>query len=389
MELRGGGGAAVDVSSTVGLPAHVVAMVRRALPRGCGVVPGSTPVVAFGDPRSAEVATLGINPSWAEFCVGDELLTGARRRLADAPSLGLHDPEHATDDQVRRIVADCADYFSRPGANPYWTWFRVLEKVLVAGCDASYLDGTACHLDLVQWATRPVWSKLPAQVRTRLLRDGVPHLRAQLERDNIRLVLLNGRQVLDQVHKVGLVQLAEAGTLAHLGDRATTLYRGTAAGVRFLGWSVNLQGTPGANANAFLAELAEWVRREHSPDTSTDGPAPGAGALERGTRAAGAEELRRLLRTWLQRTDETTIGDVGRFGGSPWLHVDLPGHELVLNADTKRSAVQEYVDAPSAGLFVVANRRGVVNKVVFRSDRNPTPGWYCYTRAPLAAPGSL
>ncbi len=375
--------------SSAGLPAHVVAMVRRALPRGCGVVPGSTPVVAFGDPQSAEIATLGINPSWAEFCAGDELLTGARRRLADAPSLGLEDPEHATDDQVRRIVADCAGYFSRPGANPFWTWFRVLEKVLVAGCDASYLDGTACHLDLVQWATRPVWRKLSPDVRTRLLRDGVPHLRAQLERDNIRLVLLNGRQVLDQVRSVGLVQLENARTLVYHGDKTTTLYRGTSAGVRFLGWSVNLQGTPGANSNAFLAELAAWIRRERHPDASTGTREGSEGALVRGARVAGVEELRRLLRTWLQRTGEPTVGDVGRFGGSPWLHVDLPGHELVLNADTKRAAVQEYIDAQSAELFVVANRRGIVNKVVFRQDRTPTPGWYCYTTAPLAAPGAV
>ena len=31
------------------------------------VVPGSTPVIAFGDPLTATVATLGINPSWREF----------------------------------------------------------------------------------------------------------------------------------------------------------------------------------------------------------------------------------------------------------------------------------------------------------------------------------
>ena len=34
---------------------------------GCHVIAGSTPVVAFGDVRRARVATLGLNPSRAEF----------------------------------------------------------------------------------------------------------------------------------------------------------------------------------------------------------------------------------------------------------------------------------------------------------------------------------
>jgi hypothetical protein len=41
------------------------------------VVPGSTPVIAFGDPLTATVATLGINPSWRKFLTDDgSLLCG-------------------------------------------------------------------------------------------------------------------------------------------------------------------------------------------------------------------------------------------------------------------------------------------------------------------------
>jgi hypothetical protein len=40
-------------------------MVGRTLPVP-DVVTGSTPVVAFGDPRTATVATLGIKPSWRQ-----------------------------------------------------------------------------------------------------------------------------------------------------------------------------------------------------------------------------------------------------------------------------------------------------------------------------------
>jgi hypothetical protein len=54
------------------------------------ITPGSTPVVAFGNPITARVATVGINPSSQEFVnrKGD-LLTGEKRRLADFQSLGI------------------------------------------------------------------------------------------------------------------------------------------------------------------------------------------------------------------------------------------------------------------------------------------------------------
>jgi hypothetical protein len=361
------------------LPDHVVAMVRRPVPEGCSVEPGTTPVVAFGDPATAEVATLGINPSWAEFCEGGALLTDSKRRLADAVSVGVEDLARATDGQVRQIVGACSRYFDH---RPYWRWFGVLEKVLEMGCGASYLDGTACHLDLVQWATQPVWKDLTPGVRAELLADGVPHLRAQLKSDNIRLVLLNGRQVLKQVAAVGLVDLQEVGTLAYSPTRQTRLYRGVEAGVQFLGWSANLQSGFGTNSHAFLAELGQWVKEQWH----TGGPGGTTASLHHGTRLSGVDDLRERLRAWLLTTDEPTIGDVGTFGGKPWLHFDVRGREVVLNADTKRAAVREFLAHPAAVLQVVANRRGVVNKVVFRPDGEPTPGWYAYTLEPLPSP---
>lgn len=161
------------------------------------MVPGSTPVVAFGDPARAEVATLGINPSVDEFVERGRFLTGDRRRLATMESLDAERLDRLTDEQVATVVADCAAYFHR---RPYRRWFDPLDELLRAGAEAGYYDGSACHLDLVQWATDPVWGRIPDRSLQRaLFEDGVPHLRAQLARENVRLVLLNGRQVIDQV----------------------------------------------------------------------------------------------------------------------------------------------------------------------------------------------
>jgi hypothetical protein len=56
------------------------------------VIPGSTPVVAFGNARTARVATLGLNPSSIEFAdKKGAILKGAKRRLATHESVGLSD----------------------------------------------------------------------------------------------------------------------------------------------------------------------------------------------------------------------------------------------------------------------------------------------------------
>ena len=129
-------------------------MVRRPAPIA-EVVPGSTPVVAFGDFRKATVATLGINPSWREFLGADgALLSGTARRLATLPLLNAEDTSQLSACQVKKVVGACEIYFS-PERNPYRRWFDPLDELLRAGFAVSYYDGTACHLDLVHWATRP------------------------------------------------------------------------------------------------------------------------------------------------------------------------------------------------------------------------------------------
>lgn len=93
------------------------------------------------------------------------------------------------------------------------------------------------------------------------------------------------------------------------------------------------------------------------------------------------EELVPILSGWADRSGASTIGDVGSFGGRALVTVTTPT-PFVLNADTKRAAVVEFLATAGVGALnfrVVANRRGKVNRVVFRPDGRPTPGWYAYT----------
>lgn len=174
-------------------PSYVAERIRQDPPPDSHVVEGSTPVVAFGDVLHARVATLGLNPSRIEFEVRRVELDGSKRRFETTRSLGLVSLADATDTAVAAIFRRCNEYFQR---NPYRRWFNRLEPVL-RSVGASYYDGTACHLDLSQWATDPTWNGLLPAVRSKLVdRDG-PFLARQLEAEQIEVLLLNGAAVVD------------------------------------------------------------------------------------------------------------------------------------------------------------------------------------------------
>ena len=237
------------------LPRYLVDMVRREAPVA-EVVPESTPVVAFGDPFAATVATLGINPSLREFLDGGQLLDGPSRRLATLRSLRAESLGTLTDTQVLQIVEDCARYFDAD-RNPYGQWFNPLDNLLRASVGASYYKGSACHLDLVQWATNPTWGNLDRGTREVLLDEGLAHLRTLLTSGKTSLVLLNGRQVRTHVEAVGLVKLSDCGTMP-MSHTTCSLYAGEGDGVRYVGWSTNLQSSFGVS-NEFKSCLAAWV----------------------------------------------------------------------------------------------------------------------------------
>ena len=266
--------------------------------------PDITRIAALiGDPARAKIATLNINPSANEFLQNGRLLTSKQRQLATLESLSAQRLDQLTEAQVATIVADCATYFER---RPYRRWFDPLDELLRAGADASYYDGSACHLDLVQWATQPMWGKITdPRARQALLDDGVPHLRSQLARENVRLVLLNGRQVIDQVVAVGLADLDEVGHLP-LAGRICRLYAGTGDGVRWVAWSTNLQSSWGVS-KAFKQNLGAWLAGVCTQPTEARMPVASVPTLEldrdghlpRGLRVDGKTEFVNALRRWL------------------------------------------------------------------------------------------
>jgi|GEM_PF-385210 hypothetical protein len=222
------------------VPGYVAKRIRTPPPSVCRVLPGSTPVVAFGDPRHSTVATLGLNPSKREFVMNDRELDGSRRRFETLQSLGLECLDNAPDEAVARVWRRCSGYFH---GNPYF-WFKQLEEML-ASVSSSYFGDTACHLDLSHWATDPIWNELTPEERKRLVADDEEFLRVQLRAEPIRQLLLNGRAVVNAFQSVLGGRLEQQPPAVADGTATTRLYSGSYEGIPAIGWSTNLQSSRG------------------------------------------------------------------------------------------------------------------------------------------------
>ena len=202
-------------------------------PDGCCVPPGALPQVVEGHVSVAGVATVGINPH------------GVWLR-SNYPSMKAGGAEQVWEDKRR--------YFE----NNRYRYFTALEPILNA-CGASYggryvarQPHLACSLDVVQWPTDPLWGKLGRRVQDRLVEDGLPFFERVLhESPNIRLLLGNGRTVVERLERIFGTRF-EQRVDRSLG---TSLFCGELLGRRFIGWSQFL-----SNSRMNRCQRAELAR---------------------------------------------------------------------------------------------------------------------------------
>lgn len=208
------------------------------------IVADSTPVLGFGDFLNASVATLGLNPSKNEFLDSNgQLLVGAFARLESLQSLAIPNMLHATSIHHQKILDGCLNYFK---GKPYH-WFNGFN-LFMQTLGVSYLNGTACHLDLFQAATDPVWSKLPRVEKEHYIKHEGWFCLEQLSNHNIKKVLLNGRSVIDEFQKLSRISLHSSPVTSPCGGTfdffTGTLTQGQSI-VEVRGWSFNIQSGHG------------------------------------------------------------------------------------------------------------------------------------------------
>jgi hypothetical protein len=238
-------------------------VIERAMaqyPKVPELVEFSTPVVSFGYPKNAKVATLGINPSSNEFQIGNgnkNPLSGDSKRLVDTESLGTSQPEALTREQAVKVIEGCYSYFEK---NPY-EWFDDLQEYALTPTGTSFKAGSACHLDLVQWATDPVWQdkRMPKETKRLLLEKDKDFLEYQLTAYDFKYVFLNGSTVLEQVEKLNLLTFEKVGEV-RFNQAGTTsrIVAGEIGNKKFIGWGIN--AGYGASYKPGLEDLANWLK---------------------------------------------------------------------------------------------------------------------------------
>jgi hypothetical protein len=246
---------------------RVIERAMAAYPEIEELVGFSTPVVSFGNPQLARVATLGINPSSNEFQIGNgnksPLGQIERKRLVDTEILGIENPKSLNRDQAIRVVEGCYDYFTGPEANPY-DWFKRLEKFVLEPAGYTYFGSkaSACHLDLVQWATDPVWDSIKDKsIKKELLEDDKEFLRYQLTSYDFEVVYLNGGTVVKQFRELGIADLSVVHHVTRNSMGGThEVLKGSANGTTYYGWGINASSRD-ANKKG-LEELSNWIKTQ-------------------------------------------------------------------------------------------------------------------------------
>lgn len=227
---------------------------KLAPPINCGVIEKSTPVISFGDFTTAQIATLGINPSAAEFQSAGKLLKSGYKRLADQEN-GPNDP--------MEIWWKSKYYFL---GNPYWSWFKHLEELLLQ-IGGSYRTN-ACHLDLSPWATNPIFGKLSPDQQKTLLNHDRDLLNWQISQSTIKTILFNGatvRNTIDISQNYHLQKVAEFKYTSGGREKTSDLITGDGPqGASIFGWTLNLQAlqaTVEERADV-MNKIAEWLKND-------------------------------------------------------------------------------------------------------------------------------
>lgn len=238
------------------------------------VIQEGAPIISFGKTSISKIATMGLNPSDQEFYGKDGIeLNGIYRRFHTLSSLGIKSWKNATEYEIEKILIACEEYFFR---NPYDRWFKSLNNI-ISGTGASYYDAfnSACHLDLVPYATKTKWGNLSERQKKHLLEIGSKFLADIINDGAIEVIILNGKSVVKNLEDMIGFQLSKKEYKSWSLPRADGCVRGEAyrgtieflgenkldRPIKILGYNHNIQSSFGVTNEAKNA-IKIWLTKE-------------------------------------------------------------------------------------------------------------------------------
>lgn len=202
------------------------------------IIKWGCPIPLFGDITRSSIATIGLNPSNKEFVdnLGREL-RGADRRFPTLSSLKLKKWADADASHLKVIVTACEKYFSN---NPYDIWFKKLDGV-ISGTQASFYnpENSACHLDLIPYATKGKWTTLSSEQKNILIHTSRSTLGLLVRDSPISVIILNGRSVVKYFEEIAEVTLESEVMLDWSLKRVGMNH---VKGIAYSGWIRNISG---------------------------------------------------------------------------------------------------------------------------------------------------
>lgn len=91
------------------------------------------------------------------------------------------------------------------------------------------------------------------------------------------------------------------------------------------------------------------------------------------------EDFFKILKCWMGFSKSETIGDLTiMIGRTPLLFLKIGSSTYYINADSKRTGVEEFIKNTEYSWRIIFNEDGVKNKVTNRKDEEAIPGFYFY-----------
>jgi len=90
------------------------------------------------------------------------------------------------------------------------------------------------------------------------------------------------------------------------------------------------------------------------------------------------QDLFQILKWWKILSKANTIGEIIINGNTPTIRINLGSKNYVINADTNKEGVVEFLKNKEHPWILIENENGIQNKITNNENKSPIKGFYMY-----------